>query len=153
MRLHTYTAGSGAAITQPDVDPQTPLREIIVVEADEAVFRVGDEVEIVLDVTVVELFGDEPGHVIRHHCKAVAVTVEYGGIAKEVKAHPATRVSEVRKEAVKAFELDPATSADLVLRVPGSTEDLVATAPIGAYVPKGSCALTVDLVHVVRPQG
>jgi hypothetical protein len=41
----------------------------------------------------------------------------------------------------------------LVLRLPGSDQDLDLTQPVGAVVPKGTCSVTVDLVHTVRPQG
>jgi hypothetical protein len=63
------------------------------------------------------------------------------------------RRKHVRAKAIEALQLDAATSADLVLRLPGATTDLAASHPIGSYVPKGTCCLTVDLVHVLRPQG
>lgn len=153
MRIHTYAAGSGAAVTHPDVDPRTRLREVAAVEEDEFVARVGDDVEIDVKLTVVEIFADEPGHVIVHHCKSVAVTVDYGGAHTVVHTHPGTRVRDVRAKAIKQLEIDAAGAADLVLRVPGASEDLPPAAPIGAWVAKGSCELTVDLVHLVRPQG
>ena len=153
MRIHTYTAGTEAAVTHPDVVPELPLRELVIVEADERVYRVGGEVEVDIQVTVLELFGTEPGHVIVHHCREITVTASYAGQDTVVSAHPAAHVKHVRAKAVEKLKLDPAASADLVLRLPGSTNDLVLTSPIGAYVPKGTCSITVDLVHQVRPQG
>jgi hypothetical protein len=71
----------------------------------------------------------------------------------ELTVHPAAHVKDVRAKAVEELQLDAGSSADLVLRLPGATTDLDPSHPIGSYVPKGTCELTVDLVHVVRPQG
>ncbi|WP_086851337.1 hypothetical protein [Amycolatopsis kentuckyensis] len=153
MRVHTYAPGSPAAITHPDADPEATLASLISVEVDEHVFRVGDDVEIDIELTVAELFGKAPGHVVVHHCRRVAVSVSYVGAIKEIEVHPSAHVKKVRAEAIAAFGLDPATSADLALRVAGTAEDLPPNSPIGAFVPKGSCAVQLDLVHLVRPQG
>ena len=153
MRIHTYAAGAGRAVTHPDVASDVVLTELIVVETDERVYRVGDGLEIDIERTVVEIFGELPGHVITHRCHTVIVTVSYAGQDVELTVHPAVRVKDLRAKAVEALRLDAASSADLVLRLPGETTDLAASHPIGAYVPKGTCSLTVDLVHVVRPQG
>lgn len=153
MRVHAYTAGSAAAVTHPDVASETRLRDLIVIEADERIHRVGEEIEVDIELSIIEIFGTEHGHVIAHPCREIAVLAVYGGIDKTVTAHPATYVRDVRAKAISEFGLDPASSADLVLRLPGTTTDLVPTYPIGAYAPKGTCSVTVDLVHLVRPQG
>lgn len=153
MRIHTYAAGASGAVTHPDVAPEVVLRELIIIETDEFVYRVGDEVEIDVELTVLELFGEAPGHVIAHRCRTVSVTVGYAGEDKDITVHPAAHVKRVRAKAIEAFQLDRASAADLVLRLPGATTDLPMSHPIGAYVPKGTCAVTVDLIHAVRPQG
>ena len=153
MRIHTYAAGADAPVTHPDVEPGVRLRELVVVEADERVYRVGGATEIDIDVTVIELFGTDPGHVIVHPCREITATVSYTGNDKVVTAHPSAHVRDVRAKAIAEFGLDAGSSADLVLRLPGSTADLVLSTPIGAYVPKGTCSVTLDLVHLVRPQG
>lgn len=153
MRIHTYAAGTSGAVTHPDVAPEVVLRELIVIETDEVVYRVGDEVEIDVEQTVFELFGETPGHVIAHPCRTITVTVSYAGEDKDVTVHPAAHVKRVRAKAIEAFRLDAASAADLVLRLPGATSDLPLPHPIGAYVPKGTCAVTVDLIHAVRAQG
>src|SRR5437764_15085596 len=153
MRVHTYAAGSPAAVTNPDVDPKTKLITLVSIEADEHVFRVGDDVEIGIELTIGELFGTSPGHVLVHHCRQVTVTVSYVGTVKTIEVHPSAHVKKVREKAIAAFGLNPATAADLVLRVPGTNDDLPPNSPIGAFVPKGSCAVQLDLVHLVRPQG
>ncbi|KFG05964.1 MULTISPECIES: hypothetical protein [Streptomyces] len=129
------------------------LGDVVAVEADERVYRVGDEAELDVELTVVELFGEGPGHVVIHKCHEIAVTVAYGGTEKLVRAHPATHIRTVRARAVKAFGIAHEDAADLALRLPGTTEDLSLAEPIGSIVPKGSCAVALDLVHAVRAQG
>ena len=153
MRIHAYGAGDSNPVTHPDVAIETVLRELVIIETDEAIYRVGDGAELDIEQTVVVLFGEGPGHVIRHHCRSIAVTVSYAGQDQEFTVHPAEHVSRVLKRAVDAFKLDAATSADVALRLPGATTDLFAQYPIGAYVPRGTCALVADLIHVSRPQG
>jgi len=153
MRIHTYAADGGGAHTR-EVEPGARLREVLVIETDdELVYRVGDESEIDLDVTVAEVFGQEPGHLITHSCRKVAVTVVYAGAEKIVKVHPAVRLRKVRAKAVDEFDIEPADAADLALRLPGRDQDLDLAMPVGAIVPKGTCSVSLDLVHTVRPQG
>jgi hypothetical protein len=153
MRVHAYSAGEPSAVTHPNVDPAARLVDLIAVGPDEQVFRVGDDTEIDVEQTAENLFGDEPGHVLVHHCRKISVVVSYVGTERTIEARPSAHVKKVRKEAVDAFGLDKEASADLVLRLPGSSEDLPANSPIGAFVGKGTCVLRVDLVHLVRPQG
>jgi hypothetical protein len=153
LRIHTYSAGGQAAVTHPDVQPGTALRDLLAPQDGDRLYLVGQEAEVDADRTAGEVFGDQPGHLIAHRCHQIAVTVTYAAIDKLVTAHPATLVKKVRSDAIEEFELSPGESADLVLRLPGSTEELVATNPIGAYVPADTCALTVDMVHAIRPQG
>jgi hypothetical protein len=129
------------------------LKDLIVIEKDEVVYRVGDGLEIDIERTVVEIFGELPGHVIAHPCRSIAVTVSYTGREIELKVHPAALVKQVQAEAIEKFKLDAGSAAELELRLPGATTELVTSHPIGSYVAKGTCRLTVDLVHVVRPQG
>jgi hypothetical protein len=153
MRVHTYASGARGAVTHPDVPAQTRLRELVVIEAGERVYQVGGEAELDIELTVLEIFGTEPGHVVVHHCREVAVTVSYAGADKVLTVRPSAPVKEVRAEAVAAFGIDAGSSADLALRLPGSADELAVNSPVGAYVPKSSCAITLDLVHLVRPQG
>ena len=62
---------------------------------------------------------------------------------------PATRLRNVRKRAIASLGM---SQADLVLRIPGGTEDLDQNAPVTTIVPRRSCSTTVDLVHTVRQQ-
>jgi hypothetical protein len=153
MRVHTYSAGVPGAVTHPDIAPETKLTELLAVNVDERVYRVGHGVEIDIKLTVEELFGVDPGHVLVHHCREITVIVAYVGTDQRIEVHPSTHVKKVREKAIAAFGLDQAASADLVLRLPGSGNELPPTSPIGAFSAQGSCALTLDLVHLVRPQG
>jgi hypothetical protein len=153
MRIHAYAAGAGGAVTHPEVADEMVLKDLIVIETDERVYRVGDGLEIDAKRTVVEIFGELPGHVITHPCHRITLTVSYTGQDIELTVHPATLVKHVQAEAIEALKLDSGSAAELELRLPGAMTDLAASHPIGSYVPKGTCRLTVDLVHVVRPQG
>lgn len=153
MRVHAYAAGSPEAVTRPEVTPETPIGELVAVTDGELVYRLDDDVELGLDQTAAEVFGNGPGHVVVHPCREVMVTIAYAGTEKQLKVRPSSRIKKVRTEAIEAFHLDKASSADLVLRLPGSTDELPTTSPIGAYVPQGTCAITLDLVHLIRPQG
>jgi hypothetical protein len=153
VKIHSYAAGAQAAVTHPSAAGETRLRELIVIEADEVAYRVGDNTEVDVELTVVEIFGDGPGHVVVHPCREIKVTVDYQGANTVVKARPSERLGEIRDQAVKELPLPPGQATDLVLRLPGSSEELPEHSPIGAYVPRGTCALTLDLVHAIRPQG
>ena len=157
MRVHAYAAGTPAASTHADVDGGTRLREIVVIETAEVAYKVSDGTEVDVELTVAEIFGGGPGEVIVHGCREIAVTVDYTGESVTVRARPSERLSDVRAQAVQELVrehgLDPKQAADLVLRLPGTTAELPEASPVGAYVPRGACALTLDLVHAVRPQG
>lgn len=151
MRIHIHEAGGVVPVTHSDVSPETPLRELIDLGLDERVYRVGSSEEIDLDETVVDIFGSENGHVIRHPSREITIDVSYTGATAKLEVAPSTRVKTVLAEAIAALRIDPSSAVDLTLRVPGSDEDLDSTKPVGAYARKGH--LAVDLVHIVRPQG
>lgn len=153
MRIHTYSPGAGGAVTHADVAPDVVLHQLLVVETNEYVYRVGDEVEIDVEQTVVDIIDEEVVHVIAHPCRSVTVTVGYAGDDKDISVHPAAHIKRLRAKAIEVFDIDPASAADLVLRLPGSNNDLPLQHPVGTYVPRGTCGLTVDLVHAVRAQG
>jgi len=153
MRIHTYSAAGSAVLTHSEVSPSSRMRELLTLEADDIAYRLDEEVELDIDATVAEIFGDNPGHVIVHPCRAIAVTVSYAGSQVRITTAPSTRLKRVRVKAIAEFELSDTVAADLVLRLPGSTDDLPATSPIGVYAPKGTCTAALDLVHLVRPQG
>lgn len=152
MRIHSFTAGEAVAQTR-EVGPDARLGDLFVLEEDEKVFVVDDEAELDVTVTVEALLAGRPGHLATSVCRQIAVTVGYAGADKVVKVHPAIRLRQVRRRAIAAFGISQADAADLVLRLPGETEDLDLNAPVTTIVPRRTCSTTVDLVHTVRPQG
>ncbi len=152
MRLHIHSPGTPAPLTHPDAAADSRLRELVVVEADEHVYRVGTAEEIDIELTLVEIFEtSDHGHVIKHPCHEIKVTADYAGHEAQVTARPGELVKKLRADVIKKLEIDTATAADLVLRLPGQETDLVATIPVGAYAT--ACSLVVNLIHLVRPQG
>jgi hypothetical protein len=153
MRVHAYSAGTRTAVTHPDAAGETRLRELVIIEADEVAWQVGGDIEIDVELTIAEIFGHGSGGVIVHGCREITITVDYAGKGVVIKARPSECVGEVRAQAIEELRLDSGQAADLVLRLAGTTEELPEGSPVGAYVPKGTCALTLDLVHAIRPQG
>ena len=153
MRIHAYSAGSRTATTHPEVAPGTRLRELVIVETDVAAYQVGNDVEVDVELTVAEIFGDGPGHVVVHPCREIKITINYAGTDKVITGRPSARIGGIRARAIAELMLDPQSSADLVLRLPDTTEELPEGSPVGAYVPSRTCTLTLDLVHASRPQG
>ncbi|MBQ1022589.1 hypothetical protein KBX71_32590 [Micromonospora sp. D93] len=152
MRIHKFTAGEAVAQTR-EVEPDVRLGDLLVLEDDEKVFAVDDEAELDVTVTVEAALAGRPGHLATSACRQIAVTVGYAGADKVVKVHPAIRLRQVRKRAIAAFGISQAAAADLVLRLPGETEDLDLNTPVTTIVPRRTCSAMVDLVHTVRPQG
>jgi hypothetical protein len=153
MRIHIHGAGDQGVVTHPHVEPDTVLRELLVIEAEERVYRVGDEEVVDIDLTIAEIFNEGPGHIVTHPCREIAVTVSYAGHDVEFSVHPSVRVKDVRERAIDALDVDAGSATDLVLRLPGAAEDLNASAPIVSYVPGKPCSVTIDLIHAVRSQG
>ncbi|MFF0467234.1 hypothetical protein ACFYPX_07270 [Micromonospora zamorensis] len=152
MRIHMFTTGDAVAQTR-EVEPDVRLGDLLVLEEDEKAFAVDDEAELDVTATVEAALAGRPGHLATSACRQIAVTVGYAGADKVVKVHPAIRLRQVRKRAIAAFGISQAAAADLVLRLPGETEDLDLNTPVTTIVPRRTCSAMVDLVHTVRPQG
>jgi hypothetical protein len=155
MRVHVHPGDNEAVVTHPDVAPDTRIEELIFLEEDELLFKVGDDTDVELDLTstVEQLSSGGPSHVVRHRCRKPTITVEYGGKGAVFEVPISKTVEKVRDQAIKELRIDKTTAADLVLQLPEADTPLKASDPIGHYVPKHHCELTLDLVHVVRPQG
>ena len=153
MRAHVYTAGTRKAVTHDELDEATRAVDVVTVEASERVFLVGSGAEIDVQLTLREIVVEQTAHVLVHHCENVEIEVGYVGRDLAEKAHIATLVSKVLAKTAKTLGISESDAADLVFRIPGTTVELEATAPIGSYVPTGSCSLVLDLVHLVRSAG
>lgn len=91
-------------------------------------------------------------HVHVHRCRRVAVEVNFGGKSKKHKFSPAATIGTVTEWARRKFKLDPASAAEYVLQICGTTEQPRSDVHLGELV-KSECALCFDLVKEVTPQG
>ncbi|MEO3810787.1 hypothetical protein ABGB17_17445 [Sphaerisporangium sp. B11E5] len=152
-RIHTYVATDTTPRTYADIAPSTPLKELVNLGDSSLAYGLDQDEALDVTRTVEELFGSRNAHVIVHSCREVRVTVTYGGSSRNIQAKPGWRVAKVHREAIKAFQIDEASAADLILRLPGSTEELSETVPIGGYAAEGTCSVALDLAPHIRAQG
>ncbi|RKS78640.1 hypothetical protein BZB76_0057 [Actinomadura pelletieri DSM 43383] len=152
-RIHTYGAADPTPRTHADIAASTPLKEIVEIAGGSLPYALDQDEPLDAAKTVGELFGDGNAHVIVHSCREVRVTITYGGASQSVQAKPGWRINKIRREAIKAFQIDGASAADLVLRLPESGEEIPQTDPIGGYAAEGTCSVTLDLAPHVRAQG
>lgn len=152
MRVHVYESGASGARSE-EVPPETRLGDLLVLEEGERAYLIEEDAELDLRLTVAAALGAGPGHLVISACRKIVVTVTYGGLDKEVRVNPSARLRRVRKLAISEFEISANDAADLVLRLPGGTQDLDLASPVGSIVPKGTCSVVVDLAHATRPQG
>lgn len=158
MRLYNHRPGEDVSLIN-DVDPQLPLETLIEVAEGDYVFLDdhGEPVDVrVKLVELIELTGhdDRPHHHVHHHpCRRITVEVVYNGRTVRVEGPPNMTAEAVLLQAIADFGIDPATGADLVLRRPGSDDDISSSTPIGELVSRGECSLFVDLRPGHREQG
>lgn len=92
-------------------------------------------------------------HVHLAHCKRVKVEVHYGVKTKRRKVAPSTTVKTLTDWARKAFKLDPASAAEYVLQIAGTTMQPRGDAHVGELTTAPICAVSFDLIKEVTPQG
>lgn len=152
MRVHVYDAGVQAPTTLTDVAPDAPAVEVLQVEVGEMIATATGITVIDTTITIGEILGEASGHVVRHPCRQVAVTVRYTGVQHTFELTPSTLLRTVLQDAVTRFGIDPDHAASLTLRQAGNTvTELSDVLPIGALTT--DCTLVLDLGHIVRPQG
>ncbi|MDV4179768.1 hypothetical protein R1521_14765 [Rhizobium brockwellii] len=103
--------------------------------------------------TVGELELGKRRHVHVARCKSVTVDVYYGAKTKRRKIAPSTTVDTLTKWARKAFKLDPASSAEYVLQISGTTTQPRGDTHIGELTTSPVCAMSFDLIKELTPQG
>jgi hypothetical protein len=108
-------------------------------------------VEIDLTIEVLELHRHRHVHV--HKCRHVAVDVHFMGQTKARKFSPATTIETVTQWARKKFRLDPASSAEYVLQIHGTTDRPRPNQHLGEIVTPATCSVSFDLVKEMTPQG
>lgn len=158
MRLYLHTPGTSDVAIVEDVDPDATLSTVVeIIEGDFVFIDDGDEpVDIQLSIVeILEVSRDDPGHHHVHHhpCHEIVVQIVYNGREKIIPARPGTLVETALLRAISEFGIDPVTGADLVLRLPGSDDDLPGSDRVGSLVGRGNCALTLNLLPGHREQG
>ena len=157
MRIYVHEPGTDLILHEDVAQTQT-FREVCTVAEEEFVFLDDDDEPVEVDLTIVEVViarGRHPGHhhVHRHHCRQITVEVHYGGDTRVVAVTPNQSVASVLSKAIAEFGVDPAAGADLVLRRPGSNEDLPQAEHIGDLHAGPACAIELNLLPAHREAG
>jgi len=92
-------------------------------------------------------------HVHVARCKRVKIEVHYGAKTKRRKVAPSTTVKTLTVWARKAFKLDPASAAEYVLQITGTTTQPRGDTHVGELTTAPVCAVSFDLIKEVTPQG
>lgn len=103
--------------------------------------------------TVAALRLRELRHVHVSRCRRVAVEVNFGGKDRRRKVRPAVTVGAMTRWARRVFKLDPASAAEYVLQLCGTTEQPRPDVHIGELTSAPTCSVCFDLVKEVTPQG
>jgi hypothetical protein len=111
-----------------------------------------DHKPVEVHLTLEELDLRKHPHVHVHRCRRVAGEVNFGSKSKKHKFSPAATVGTVTEWARRKFRLDPASAAEYVLQICGTTEQPRSDVHLGELV-KSECTLCFDLVKEVTPQG
>src|SRR5579859_557387 len=109
------------------------------------------EIDINLTVEALELHHRK--HVHCHKCRLIAIEVNFGGKTKGRKFSPAATIETVTVWARKKFRLDPASSAEYVLQICGTTDRPRPNQHLGEVASPETCAACFDLVKEETPQG
>jgi hypothetical protein len=168
MRLYIHSPGTAEVTVIEDVAPDTRVDAVVEVVEGDYVFLDDDDEPINVQLTIAALVqnsehGDRQHHHQHHHhhhhhvhhhpCLKLEVGVVYNGQTKSVPAVPGTLIETVLLRALAAFEIDPVTGADLVLRLPGSDDDLPGSKHVGELIQRGSCSVTLNLLPGHREAG
>jgi ribosomal protein L32 len=139
-----------------EADANVSLSELIVVVEGDFVFvdDKGEPVDIALTLIEIAVAADTHHHHIHHHsCKAIKVDITYNGRPVSMSVTPNLRVEDVLLQAIADFGIDPVSAADLVLRLPGTDQDISGSTFIGELVPRGDCTLKLNLLPGSREHG
>jgi hypothetical protein len=121
-------------------------------EPEEMEDGVDEHAPVDIDLTLEFLEIHRHRHVHCHHCRHVAVEVNFGGKTKRHRFSPAATVGVVTQWARRKFRLDPEAAAEYVLQLCGSTTQPRSDEHLGELVTT-TCSICFDLVKEVTPQG
>lgn len=161
--IQLYLHGAGTADEKSiDVPENATVRDIIgeakklglTADLEAAVFVEDGDHELDQNHRLHECGINNKHHVHVHHCRKIAVTVNFNGVEKTHSFPPGTRVRRVLHWAVKAFDLHGVDAENKELRL-GGTDGTVLTANqhIGSFAQPPQCAVTVYLTPIVEVQG
>jgi len=152
MRLHVHDQ-DGRVRTIPEAPADSTVADHVDLTPGLHAFEVGDTGQ-ELDATdqLADTFGEGTGRVVTHPGRQITVEVHYAGATVTLTVSPGMRLAVIREQAISQLGIDPASAADLGLRLPGGTEDLPLENPI-ASIAKGANHVDLELVALVRPQG
>lgn len=151
MRIYVHDA-SGAHTLDLD-DPATPLTKAVPVDGQERLWPENSDEPLLADATVADIGNGRTGHVHRGR-GLITVTVTYNGLVESRDFGPGTTIERLFEWVTgrRGFNVDPAAAADLVLRLPGTEDDLDPGTHIGTLVSKAK-ALALDLLPAQRFAG
>jgi hypothetical protein len=123
-------------------------------EPDDVEDGTDDHAPVDIDLTVGFLEIHRHRHVHCHHCRHIAVEVNFGGAVKRHRFSPATTIGVVTRWARKKFpNLDAAAAAEYVLQLCNSAEQPRSDEHLGELVHAPVCSICFDLVKEITPQG
>lgn len=156
MRLYVHSPGSNEVTAIENADANTSLGEQISIAEGDFVFvdDNNDPVDITLTLTQITITVEKHHHHVHHHpCKEIKVEVMYNGRPVFINAVPNGRIEDVLMRAIAELGIDPVSAADLVLRVPGTDQDLSGSTFVGELLPRGDCSLVLNLLAGNREHG
>ena len=156
MRIYIHSPGIETIEIIEDVDANFRLSDHITLGEGDFIFVDEQGVPIDCSIVIAEIEispHNSHHHVHRHPCREISTEVSYNGRQVTITVRPNSRVGQVLDDAIARFEIDPVSGADLVLRLPGSNDDLSNSRFIGGLVSRGSCALELNLLAGHREHG
>lgn len=153
MRLHVHSGKDDRVHTVADAAAESSVADHVELRDGMFVFAV-DDTGRELDKTdqLADTFGEGTGRVVTHPGRQITVEIHYAGNTATLSISPGMRLAAIRESAISQLGIDPASAADLGLRLPGGSEDLPLDKPI-ASIAKGANHVDLELVALVRPQG
>jgi hypothetical protein len=106
-----------------------------------------------ISLRLIELELPQHRHIHVHHCRHIAIEVNFGGGTKRHKFSPNTTVGVAADWARKKFRIDPSLAGEYVLQICNSSTQPRSDEHLGEVAPKGTCAICFDLVKENTPKG
>lgn len=148
LKLFIHVSNS-QKYTTTEVDDDLLLSQVI---KDNFQRDVSEEVDVYLEdqddsldknITISKTGLKNGDHVFLGRCKKVSVSINYAGKIYPLSVSPATSVKKLKKEALKYFEIDEVSGADLLLWF--NNEPLDMRQIIGSLTDFPSCSVTLVL--------